>query len=75
MAPNFERIAHAYGLHYIKIENLNNLNDKININEPSIIELVLPVNTSLNPNFGRNGLIQDQRPYLDRELFDRLMKL
>lgn len=75
LAPNFERIAHAYGLHYIKIENLNNLNDKININEPSIIELVLPVNTSLNPNFGRNGLIQDQRPYLDRELFDRLMKL
>lgn len=74
-APNFSKIADAYGLQYIGIANIEELYkfDLLDMNRPSIIEIEIPCETQLNPNFGRNGLIQDQRPYLDRELFDELM--
>lgn len=76
-SPNFEKIASAYDLQYVKISGEKDiaLFTNVNINQPSLIEIEMPVNTSLSPNFGRNGLIQDQRPYLDRELYEKLMRL
>ena len=47
----------------------------IDFNKPSIIEIKIPDITNLNPNFGRSGFIQDQRPNLSRELYDKLMQL
>ena len=44
-------------------------------NGPSIVEIGIPRETNLNPNFGKNGMIQDQRPYIDRKLFNELMNL
>lgn len=75
-APDFSKIANAYGLNYEKIECKKDI-DTIDLNSgvPKLIELVIQGDTLLEPNFGRNGLIQDQRPYLDRMLFDELMKL
>lgn len=74
--PDFKKIAGAYGLQYGVVSSLEEINKlKIDRNRPSIIELSIPVDTLLNPNFGRNGLIQDQRPYIDRALFEDLMKL
>lgn len=75
-APDFKKLADAYDLPYTKIEAKNE-NEKLCFrdNEPEIIEVCIPMETSLIPNFGRNGLIQDQRPYMERELFERLMKL
>lgn len=74
--PDFSKIAKAYDLNYEKVENTNDAN-RLNINRstPTIVELVIKEDTVLEPNFGRNGLIQDQRPYLDRKVFDELMKL
>jgi len=75
-APDFHKLSEAYGLQYLVIQKeedtelLKQLGDK-----PALIEVVLSDETLLNPNFGRNNLIQDQRPYLDRELFEELMKL
>lgn len=75
-SPNFQKLAEAYGLQYLLIEKefdvsrLNKLGDK-----PALIELVMPEETSLTPNFGRNGLIQDQKPYLNRALYEKLMEL
>lgn len=76
-APDFAKIAEAYKLQYININTEKEIMkfDTIDINLPSIIEVQLPDETSLNPNFGRTGLIQDQRPYLDRSLFEKLMKM
>ena len=63
-------------MNYEKIECKKDI-DTIDLNSgvPKLIELVIHGDTLLEPNFGRNGLIQDQRPYLDRMLFDELMKL
>ena len=49
---------------------------KLNVlkRKPTIIEIVVKRDTLLNPNFGKNGFIQDQRPYLDRNLYNRLME-
>jgi hypothetical protein len=42
---------------------------------PEFIELSIDEETVLEPNFGRNGLIQDQIPYIDRLTFEKLMEL
>lgn len=73
--PDFEKIAYAYGMNYKKVLYMDELSELNTVQGPSIIEIALPINTSLNPNFGRNGLIQDQRPYIDRKLYDKLMEL
>ena len=74
--PDFKKIAYAYNLDYLLVESEDDIDDSvIQSNRPSIIEIKMPVETTLNPNFGRNGLIQDQRPYISRELFDELMAL
>jgi acetolactate synthase-1/2/3 large subunit len=77
LAPDFLKIAEAYSLQYIQISSSNDIEkmSEIDLYKPSIIELTLPVETALNPNFGANGMIQDQRPYMDRKLFDSLMSL
>ena len=74
--PNFSNLAHCFGLQYIKVENKDDIKSiVIDFNKPSIIEVIIPQETNLNPNFGRNGVIQDQRPYLPRDLYDKLMKM
>lgn len=74
--PDFSKIAKAYGLNYKKVECKKDVNGlAINYGTSKLIELVINEDTVLEPNFGRNGLIQDQRPYLDRTVFDELMKL
>lgn len=74
--PDFSKIARAYDLNYVRIDNADDIS-KINVdyNMPIIIELRIQEETVLEPNFGRNGLIQDQRPYLDREVFDELNQI
>lgn len=75
-APDFSKLAEAYGLQYSFIASESDISRlAIDMESPSIIEIELPVHTLLIPNFGRNGLIQDQKPYLDRDLFEKLMKL
>ena len=75
-APDFRKIAYAYNLDYLFVESEDDIDNSILHSErPAIIEIKMPMETTLNPNFGRNGLIQDQRPYISRELFDELMSL
>lgn len=78
-APDFGKIAAGYGLGsegYIRIKDESDLEILEHMPDgPVIIEVTMPVETSLNPNFGRNELIQDQRPYLERDLFMKLMDL
>lgn len=75
-APDFKKIAAAYGLEYIAVASKKDLNKLLGLPEgPAVIEIQIQDSTVLNPNFGRNGQIQDQRPYLDRTLFQELMDM
>jgi acetolactate synthase-1/2/3 large subunit len=78
--PDFLKIAAAYGIPYCLVKNIDDLNraEVVNIltsDSAGFIELEISEETVLNPNFGGNGRIEDQRPYMDRELFEELMKL
>lgn len=75
LEPDFEKVAHAYGLDYYRIEKKEDINNIWNGDNPALIELVIDEETSLSPNFGRNGCIQDMRPYLERSLYNELMEL
>lgn len=75
-APDFEKLAKAYDLPYTRItqeEDLVGL--QLDTMNAELIEIAIPQNTLLNPNFGTTGEIQDQRPYMSRDLYDRLMEL
>ncbi len=75
-APDFKKIALAFDLTYTKIDNISELNGiLLEDNSRMLIEVHVPVETELNPNFGRNGVIQDQRPYIERDKFNELMRL
>lgn len=74
--PDFSKIANAYGLGYTGIRTLEDLAGyRYDGRYPNIVEIFMPENTVLNPNFGKNGEIQNQRPYLDRGLYRELMNL
>lgn len=74
--PNFELIANAYGLSYRSIKDIYDISRIEFFNDrPSIIEVKIQNETRLMPNFGHSSAIQDQRPYIDRELYNELMKL
>lgn len=76
IAPDFEKLAYAYDLPYSKIASVEEADQfRFKDDRAEIIEISLPMETTLIPNFGRNGLIQDQRPYIDREVFEELMEL
>ena len=76
LAPDFKKIAEAYDMEYIQINSetelfmLNKLEKK-----PAIIEIRIKKDTYLKPNFGKNGSIQDQIPYLDRNVYNEFMEL
>ena len=76
LSPNFKKIAEAYDMEFVQIISKEDL-QKLNVLEqkPTIIEIVVKRDTLLKPNFGKNGFIQDQRPYLDRNIYNKLMEL
>ena len=76
MAPDFEKLALAYDLQYAKVENVEDVSQfEFKKGVAELVEVVLPRETILVPNFGQTGKIQDQRPYLERQLYDELMQL
>ena len=75
-APDFSKIAEAYGLGYNSICSIEDAERYvINQEYPTVVEIMIPNETQLNPNFGRNGFIQDQRPYINRNLYEEIMNL
>lgn len=74
-APDFYEISKAYGLKYVLIKSVDDIKGFKELGDgPSIIEIKIQADTVLSPNFGANGLIQDARPYIDREIYDELME-
>jgi acetolactate synthase-1/2/3 large subunit len=77
VVPNLEKLATAFGFTYYQmIKTKEDIESLVLCNKtPEFIELSIDEETVLEPNFGRNGLIQDQIPYIDRLTFEKLMEL
>lgn len=75
-APNFNKISEAYDLPYYRINTLEDIkNVEINQESSAIIEIPLNIDTYLNPNQGYQRTIEDQIPYLERDLYNYLISL
>lgn len=67
-APNFGRIAAAYGLGYTKIEHLEQINpDLFRSGKPVIAEVMLSADTLIEPKLEMGRPINDQFPYLPED--------
>ncbi|MBE6086539.1 MAG: thiamine pyrophosphate-binding protein [Clostridium beijerinckii] len=78
ITPDFEKIAEAYGLRYIKInsvEEISNCSNVLTDENPCFIEIALTDTTYLYPKLAVNKPIYDQDPPLDREHLNRLIKI
>lgn len=74
--PDFGAIAKAYGLDYIKIEEVDQVNEKLfEGNKPIVIEVVLKGDTYVYPKLEFGKPNQDQEPLIDRGLYDYLMSI
>ena len=75
MYPNFEKIADAYGLPYVRIEG----NRQENIKNPfisegaQIVEVIISTDTYVFPKLEYGKANQDQEPLLNRKLYNLLM--
>jgi len=75
-APDFSKIAAAYELDYYRVERIEDVeNIDFCSTEPALIEICVPINTYLVPNFGYKGPLHDQDPPINRELYDYIMSL
>ena len=74
--PDFEKLAHAYGLDYKSIRDVSDIEAEIfGGNEPAIIEVMINEKTYVFPKLEFGKPNQDQEPLLDRELYSSLMEL
>ena len=75
-APDFEKIAAAYGLDYVCVETEEDLTEAaFSGSRPCVIELKINENTYVFPKLEFGKPNQDQEPLLDRQLFEELMTL
>ncbi|OOM71147.1 thiamine pyrophosphate-binding protein [Clostridium sp. BL-8] len=78
IAPDFQKIAKAYDLPYMKINSIEEISKCVNVladENPCFIEICLTDATYLYPKLAVNKPIYDQDPALDREKFNRLIKI
>lgn len=76
LAPDFQKIAYAFGLKYLYIRDKEDLKKIQELQyEPALIEVRISKDAVIKPNFGNKGVIQAQKPYIAQELFDKLMSL
>lgn len=75
-APDFKKIADAYGIEYKSVENIEDIPENIiKSGEPALIEIILRENTYVYPKLEFGKPNQDQEPLLNRKLYDDLMAL
>lgn len=74
-APEFSKIAEAYGFKYFSIINENDIDELPNeIINPVLIEIKIRDDTYLNPNWGmKEACYSNMRPELDSLLFNKLL--
>lgn len=70
-APDFGRIAHAYGLGYARIERMEDLTPDLFRRGAIIIDVILSEHTLIEPKLEMGRPINDQYPYLADEDYRR----
>jgi acetolactate synthase-1/2/3 large subunit len=78
ITPDFRKIANAYELRYINvncIEEISKCEDMLVDDKPCFIEISLTDTTYVYPKLAMGRPIHDQDPLLDRNLFNKLMKI
>lgn len=76
--PEFNKIATAYNLRYVKVDAIEDISickDMLEDNKPCFIEISLSDTTYVSPKLAMGRPIHDQDPLLERELFNRLMEI
>jgi len=71
-APDFCKLAQAYGINNIKINNeddFEKITEYLLAQEPAVIEIGLPQKTYVYPKLAVNRPIEDQEPLLSRDEF------
>lgn len=63
-APDFGKIAAAYGLDYVKVEEIGQITPDLFARGPIIIDVMLSENTLIEPKLEMGRPINDQFPYL-----------
>ncbi len=76
LAPNLEKLSTAFDMKYTYSDSIDDVKmvDFLDL-KPELVEIKITKETVLEPNFGRTGQIQDQMPYMDRVLYNKLMAL
>jgi acetolactate synthase I/II/III large subunit len=70
--PDFGAISKAYGINYVVVENLQQIDQLQFDNGPMIIDMHLPHDALISPKTEMDRFIHDQFPYLDDQLSHRL---
>lgn len=76
--PNFEKIANAYNLRYLKISSIDEIckcKSMMIDDKPCFIEVMLTDKTYVYPKLAMGRPIYDQEPLLDRELINKLFQI
>ncbi len=77
-APDFTRIAEAYGIQSTVVESTEDIGrckSLLSSQHPALIEVRVSENTYVFPKLEFGKPNQDQEPLMNRELYNRLMKL
>ena len=73
--PDFAKLAEAFSFGFKRLSNAEDIKSFTPDNAPTFVDLILPEETYLVPAFGKDGLIQDARPYIDRASYNEIMSL
>ena len=76
-APDFVKVANAYGIEGISIsslEEVNKVKEYLDNEEACMIEIRITENTYVVPKLEYGKPNQDQQPLIDRDLYQELMK-
>lgn len=75
-APNFSKIAQAYGIESVRIlDDLSPAKMMLSGNEPTLTEILIKENTYVFPKLEFGKPNQDQEPLIDRDLYEKIMKM
>jgi acetolactate synthase-1/2/3 large subunit len=70
--PDFEKISNAYGINYIKINEMESLKNLTIPIGPAIIDLHFPENSLITPKTEMDRFIHDQFPYISDGSVEKL---
>ncbi len=77
-APNFAKIADAYGINSYQVNNINDFEAlliKYDKTKPTLIEVLLPVGTKAYPKTVFGSEMYNQFPHIPKELFEEIINL